>query len=316
MILTSIDEAAHHLKQNKVVAIPTETVYGLAANAFSEEAVQSIYDLKKRPRNNPLILHIANRNRLDNLAAFVPEKARLLADVFWPGPLTLVLEKKETIPSWITSGKKTVAIRVPDQSLTLELLQKLDFPLAAPSANLFGETSPTQPEHVVSAFGEKVPVLDGGICQKGLESTILGFDGEDVILYRHGPITLENLEKLVGKIHVKTSNQTAPEAPGMLAKHYAPKTEFYLTNDLKKLQKVFENRKIGILHFSQTFSTPSIVHQEVLSSTKDLDEAAHNLYACIRRLDESGADILIGEYVPEKGIGKAINDRLRRAATK
>jgi L-threonylcarbamoyladenylate synthase len=181
---TDIEKCAQLLREGKLVAIPTETVYGLAANAFNQDAVVSIYEAKNRPFFDPLIIHTDSVDKAKNFVSFFPEKAKRLADVFWPGPLTLLLPRSNEVPDVVTSGLDNVAIRVPDHELTLKLLEQLDFPLAAPSANPFGYVSPTEPEHVQKQLGNKIPyILDGGKCKVGIESTIIGFDGEDTMVW-------------------------------------------------------------------------------------------------------------------------------------
>ena len=200
MITKSLENAIITLRKNELIAIPTETVYGLAGNAYNETAIKKIFELKKRPFYNPLIVHIKSLAYLQEIASDIPDNALKLAKVFWPGPLTLVLKKQKHISDLITAGKNTVAVRVPSHPLTLDLLNKLDFPLVAPSANPFGSISPTHAEHVFNYFGEELNIiLDGGECEKGLESTIIGFENNQTLLYRHGAISLEEIEKIIGK---------------------------------------------------------------------------------------------------------------------
>jgi L-threonylcarbamoyladenylate synthase len=234
MINTDISKAKEILQKNGLVAIPTETVYGLAGNAFSDIAIKKIFELKKRPFYNPLIVHLKAASSIFDVASEIPESAFILAEKFWPGPLTLVLNKKDHISDLISAGKKTVAVRVPKHPLTLALLDQLDFPLAAPSANPFGSISPTSAAHVFNYFGKKIEViLDGGECEKGLESTIIGFENAHPILYRHGSISLEEIKKITGKLGIRTKNDSSPNSPGMLSRHYAPMTDTYLTNETK-----------------------------------------------------------------------------------
>jgi L-threonylcarbamoyladenylate synthase len=317
MITTNLDKAISALNQGELVAIPTETVYGLAANAFTEDAVNKIFSLKNRPSFNPLIVHIKSIDYLDNIAQDIPEKAIILAKHFWPGPLTLVLTKKDTIPEAVTGGKNTVAIRVPNHPTALELLNKLNFPLAAPSANPFGSISPTTSQHVQTYFGDKLEViLEGGTCKNGLESTIIGFDNNEAILYRHGAITINDVEKVIGKIGFKTKDNKKPEAPGMLSKHYAPKKETFLTNNVKELYKNFTDKKVGFILFKDFFSPNKNCYKEILSEIGNLEEAAMNLYKALHQLDNSDCDIIIAERFPDEGLGKTINDRLERAVKK
>lgn len=317
MITTDIDKAKQVLLKNELIALVTETVYGLAGNAFSEIAIKKIFELKKRPFYNPLIVHLKSAACISDVAMEIPESALLLADKFWPGPLTLVLKKQEHISDLITAGKKTVALRVPNHPLALALLNTLEFPLVAPSANPFGSISPTSATHVFNYFGEALEViLDGGECEKGLESTIVGFENDQPVLYRRGSISVEDIEKIVGKLSIATNNDKSPSAPGMLSRHYAPKTVTYLTNDIAELLKSFEGKKIGLLLFKNPLLINTIVHQEILSKSGGLEEAAKNLYAAMHRLDQNNLDVIIAERLPDEGLGKTINDKLERATKK
>lgn len=315
MITTDIDKAKQALLLNDIIAMPTETVYGLAGNAYNESAIKKIFALKRRPFYNPLIVHIKSSLFLNNVAREIPELAIKLAEHFWPGPLTLVLKKQPNIPEIVTSGKDTVAVRVPNHALALELLNQLDFPLAAPSANPFGSISPTSAEHVSNYFKDELDlILDGGECERGVESTIIGFENNKPILYRHGSISIEEIEKLIGKINIAVKNDSNPISPGMLSRHYAPSTITYLTNNIPELLKSFQGRKIGLLLFNKEIKSKDIQVQEVLSKTGDLNDAAKNLYEALHRLDKNNLDIIIAERFPDEGLGKTINDRLQRAA--
>lgn len=317
MVTKDIIRAKEALANNELIAIPTETVYGLAGNAYNETAIKKIFELKNRPFYNPLIVHIKSAAYIENIACDIPDIARKLAEVFWPGPLTLVLKKQEHVSDLITSGKKTVAVRVPNHPLTLALLNSLDFPLAAPSANPFGSISPTNTKHVVNYFGESLDViLEGGECEKGLESTIIGFENNLPILYRHGTIPLEEIEFITGKLGIITDNDKSPNSPGMLSRHYAPKTDTYLTNNIPELIKCFERKKIGLLVFNKKIKDNKIQHQEILSESGDYNEAARNLYAAMHRLDENKLDVILLERLPNIGLGKTINDKLNRATKK
>ena len=314
IISKDITKAVSILNNEDVVAIPTETVYGLAGNIYSKKAIKTIFKTKNRPFFNPLIVHIPSVNALPKIVSYIPEKAKLLAKAFWPGPLTLVLKKKSTIPDLITAGKDTVAVRVPNHPITLKLLQHLDFPLAAPSANPFGSISPTCAQHVEGYFKNTIKlILDGGSCQKGIESTIIGFENDTPVVYRLGSTTIEAIETVVGTITIKNKKDTAPNAPGMLARHYAPTTLTVLTNAVSETIKNYPNKRIGILVFSKPVNNPVIQHQIVLSKNKNISEAATNLYAALHQLDKQNLDIIIAERLPDSELGKAINDRLQRA---
>ena len=317
IISSSIVKAVALLNQEQIIGIPTETVYGLAGNIYSSKAIERIFEIKKRPFFNPLIVHIKSAAALSEIARDIPEKAALLAKVFWPGPLTLVLKKQIAIPDLVTGGKDTVAVRVPNHPVTLALLNQLAYPLAAPSANPFGSISPTTANHVADYFAEELSmVLDGGPCQRGIESTIIGFENGEPILYRLGSLAVEDIEAVVGPVKMITHDDIAPEAPGMLSKHYAPLTTTFLTADVKKKLITVPNQKIGVLVFQKRIEDSNIAQQEVLSPTGNLAEAASQLYAALHRLDNSLLDCIIAERFPDFGLGKTINDRLKRATQK
>ena len=314
IISKDISKAVELLSNNELVAIPTETVYGLAGNIYSEKAIKTIFETKQRPFFNPLIVHIASVNDLEKIVESIPEKARLLADMFWPGPITLVLKKKNTIPNLITAGKATVAVRVPNHPTTLELLRQLDFPLAAPSANPFNRISPTKPEHVEDYFKDQIKmVLDGGPCAKGIESTIIGFENDEPIIYRLGSTSIEAIEAVVGKLEIKNKKEAAPDAPGMLERHYAPKTKTILTDHLQKSIAEYYGKRIGLLLYNDILNDDNIDFKIVLTQGQDLEGAASKLYDALHQLDKQDLDIIIAERLPDYGLGKSINDRLARA---
>ncbi|GAB1856153.1 L-threonylcarbamoyladenylate synthase [Flavobacteriaceae bacterium MHTCC 0001] len=323
IISKDIAKAVTLLNNEALVAIPTETVYGLAGNIYSEKAVKLIFETKQRPFFNPLIVHIPSVTYLDTVVSHVPAKAKVLADTFWPGSLTLVLPKKNSIPDLITAGKDTVAVRVPNHAVTLELLKRLEFPLAAPSANPFNRISPTTAQHVESYFNDKIKmVLDGGACKNGIESTIIGFENDTPIVYRLGSIALEAIEAVVGTVVVKNSSakqsesekDSSPEAPGMLDKHYAPTTSTILSNNILNDLKHYNHKKVGVLSFKDSYKNENIHHQIILSETGDMAEAASKLYDALHQLDRLDLDVIIVEVLPNYGLGKSVNDRLRRAA--
>ena len=311
-----IERAAAYLRQGQLVAIPTETVYGLAGNALDVKAVSSIFETKNRPSFDPLILHVASLEQVGPFVSEFPEKLKCLAEAFWPGPLTVLLPRKASVPDLVTSGLDRVAVRVPNHPLTLALLAQLDFPLAAPSANPFGYISPTQAGHVDAQLGTQIPyILDGGACAVGLESTIVGMEGEQVVIYRLGGLDLSKIEALVGQVIVQAHSSSNPSAPGQLASHYAPRKPFVLGN-LQELvpQLIQQGKEVGVLSFSTHFPGISAERQVTLSPTQNLQEAAQRLFMGMRLLDESAADLILAEFVPEIGLGRAINDRLKRAA--
>lgn len=317
MISTNISFAKKLLEDEQVIGLPTETVYGLAGNIFSEKAISTIYKIKQRPSFNPLIVHIKDIGALEKVAIQIPAKAYQLARVFWPGPLTLLLPKHPSISNQITAGKNTVAVRIPNHPVALALLASLDFPLAAPSANPFTRISPTTAEQVDAYFQNEIPlVLQGGICKNGVESTIIGFDEDRVILYRYGAIPMEAIEAEVGEVDIYIQNEKNPEAPGMLMKHYSPLTSVIFTDNMSAEIEKQANKKIGLIVFQHASSAIELKYQQVLSEKGDLQEAAAHLYQALHHLDTLQLDLIITEKFPDKSLGKTINDRLRRAAEK
>jgi L-threonylcarbamoyladenylate synthase len=298
-----IEKAKQILQQSGLVAIPTETVYGLAANALDKDAVLKIFEAKNRPHFDPLIIHTDSLEKVKQFVSGFPEWAEQLAKAFWPGPLTLLLPKNKLIPDLVTSGLPQVAIRMPNHSLTLKLLKSLDFPLAAPSANPFGYISPTKAEHVAAQLEGNVGyILDGGSCEVGLESTIVGFEDGKITVYRLGGLPLEDIEKIAGMVEVRINQSSNPKAPGMLKSHYAPKKPLFI-GDVETFLKENTGKKVGIISL------------EKLSPSKNLKEAAHNLFSALRDLDRSDVDVIIAEKFSDDFLGRAINDRLQRAAT-
>jgi L-threonylcarbamoyladenylate synthase len=306
-----ITRAKALLAQGDVVAIPTETVYGLAANALDVAAVTKIFDVKNRPQFDPLIVHVSDLVAAQSYVEDIPAEAKELTRNFWPGPLTLLLKKKKIVPDLVTSGLDTVGIRCPDHELTRRLLQTLSFPLAAPSANPFGYVSPTTAQHVAAQLGDRIPyILDGGACRVGVESTIIGFEDNVPTVYRLGGLSLEQIEDVVGRVQVLTHSSSNPKAPGQLQSHYAPRKKVIL-GDIAELLQQYPAHTTGILTYQQDFHSP---FQMVLSPDGSLEQAAQNLFAALRAFDRMPIDYIIAELVPETGLGRAINDRLRRAA--
>lgn len=316
MIGTNLSQAVKLLKQGQVVAIPTETVYGLAGNALDLNAISEIFHVKQRPSFDPLIIHIANLSDAHKWVKEIPASLLSLATQFMPGPLTLLLERQSIIPDLITAGSTHVALRIPAHPLTQRLLQQLDFPLAAPSANPFGYISPTQALHVQQQLGEKIPyILDGGPCPVGLESTIIGLENEQITVFRKGGLAIEAIEQTIDqRVQVKPFSSSNPQAPGMLKSHYAPHTPFFL-DQLETILQQFEKERVGYLGYKDY--TPLIPRDQQirLSPQGNYKEAAQNLFAAMRTLDNRGLDAIVAELLPEKDLGLAINDRLRRAAT-
>jgi len=317
VITNDLNQVKAALVNDDIIALPTETVYGLAANIYSRSAIEKVYKLKMRPANNPLIVHISKPSILNEVAKNIPSKALELANVFWPGPLTLILEKNDQIPDRITAGKKTVAVRIPNHPIALKLLNSLNFPLAAPSANPSGSISPTSAEHVSLYFKKELNfILDGGSCLHGLESTIIGFENNNPILYRLGAITIEKIEEIIGPIKVKNQNDSDPSSPGMLSKHYSPKTQIQIIENICDAVKQNKTKKIGVLSLEKKSRLDSQIYQEVLSPSGNIEEAAKNFYAALHRLDHMNLDLIVTSFFPDKGIGKTINDRLKRAVKK
>lgn len=309
-----LHRAAAIVRKGGVVAFPTETVYGLGADAFNPLAVARIFEIKNRPFFDPLIVHVANWGELQDLVASLPPRAQSLIRRFWPGPLTLVLKKRDEVPDLVTAGLPTVAVRMPKHDLALALIRQSGCPLAAPSANPFGYVSPTTAEHVRSQLGEKVDlILDGGPCEVGLESTILSLVNEKPVLLRPGGLPLEEIESVIGPIETSPVGEARPSSPGRLPKHYAPRTPVLLDWQGKN-PEAYGSKRIGLLAFRKADETFPFQHVEVLSPTGDLREAAAHLFAAIRRLDALNLDLIFAEPVPEVGLGRAIMDRLRRAS--
>lgn len=310
---SSVETAKKLLEQGSLVAIPTETVYGLAGNAMRPEVVVNIFEVKDRPYFDPLIVHVSSIEKARDYVTEITSPAAALAHRFWPGPLTLLLPKTTNIPDLVTAGLDRVGLRCPDHLLTQQLLLALDFPLAAPSANPFGYVSPTTAEHVMHQLGQKISyILDGGPCKVGIESTIVGWENSQAIVYRLGGLTIDQIESEIGKVHIEAHSSSSPQAPGQLQNHYSPAKRFLLGN-VQNLVREHHLKKPGILTFQKTEVLPKATHL-VLSKTGDLHEAARNLFGMLRQLDQMDVDAVVAEEVPNVGIGRAINDRLRRAA--
>ena len=312
---TDVGIAAKLLIRGEAVAIPTETVYGLAANALDIKAVTKIFTIKQRPTFDPLIIHLADFSMVYDYVLEVPKQFRQLAEKFSPGPLTFLLRKKSNIPDLVTSGSPYVAVRIPAHPITRELLNKVNFPLAAPSANPFGYVSPTTAQHVVDQLGNKIYyILDGGPSTVGVESTIIGMNERgEVEVLRKGGLSVESIEAEIGKVIVRETSSSNPTAPGMLSSHYAPRVPLVL-GDIDVLSLMGESERIGIISFNRFLPHIPQQHQVVLSGSSSFAEAAYNLFAGMRYLDSCNLDVIYAELIPEKDLGIAINDRLRRAA--
>lgn len=307
--------AASVLKLGGLVALPTETVYGLGANALDARAVARIFAAKERPFFDPLIVHLADSSWWPRVVLDFPPVAELLAKQFWPGPLTLVLPKNAAIPDIVTAGMPSVAIRVPDHPLTREVLRLADVPVAAPSANPFGRLSPTTAEHVRQQLGDRVDlILDGGPCRVGVESTILQLHGDEVVCLRPGGVPLEVIEHLigpVGRFAPRDSDSERPAAPGMLASHYAPRTKLVIVDEIPVARP---SQQSGLLLLKPSDCAKGFARVETLSRDGDLVEAASHFFQALHRLDQAGLDVILATPFPDEGLGLALNDRLKRAA--
>ncbi|MCF8422272.1 MAG: threonylcarbamoyl-AMP synthase [Chitinophagaceae bacterium] len=315
MITSDISYAVNALNQGALVAIPTETVYGLAGSAFNEQAIQKIFQLKNRPTCNPLILHTHSINEVLKFVKEIPPTAMKLAEAFWPGPLTLLLPRKSNIPLSVTAGSHLVAVRIPNHRVTLDLLKQLDFPLVAPSANPYTRISPTNSKMVDEYFGDTLPcILEGDICAKGIESTIVGFHDNAPVIYRQGAISVDAIEFIAGKSKVLATVKERATTPGMSPMHYAPRTRFQIVDCISNF--IIQNPilHIGVLTLGKTAieqPNTTCIH---LSIMRDLEEASANLYKSMYELDGMELDCIIIERFPEVGIGKSLNDRISRAS--
>lgn len=311
----SIDEAVRSIRGGGVAAFPTETVYGLGADVFQPDAVAKIFQVKGRPQSNPLIAHIADAGQVALLASVVPDAARCLMDAFWPGPLTLVLPKQETVPDVVTGGLPTVGIRMPAQPIALDLIRRCGTPLAAPSANRFTCTSPTTATHVNDQLGDRCPVvIDGGACRVGVESTVVSFADAVPVILRPGGIPNEAIAERLGCVNgfARSVAPAAPaESPGMMPNHYAPATKLSAYHEIPEAYR--SRSDVGIILFRpSTLPYSGVV--EILSGCGDAQEAAANFFAAVQRLDCLDLREIVVEYAPDHGLGRALNNRLSKAA--
>jgi L-threonylcarbamoyladenylate synthase len=307
----NIDYASRMLKDDGIVVIPTETVYGLGGNAININSINKIYSLKKRPKNDPLICHTDSLDKILKHVNKIPETAYKLAEKFWPGPMTIIFEKKNIIPNLTTSNLNTVAFRIPKKKITLELFKSLNFPVAAPSANIFGYISPTSIEHVHKNFSNGIDyILDGGNCKLGIESTILGLKKNKILIYRLGSLILNDIKK-IGDIELFNNEENYP---GSFKTHYSPRKKLYI-GDIKSLCKSYQHKKIGILCFDKKYEYVDKKKQIVLSDKSCLNEASRNLYSSLYKLDSmKNIEIIISSLLPNDFIGTTINDRLKKSA--
>lgn len=312
-----INRARQVLESGGLVAIPTETVYGLAGNALNGEVVAKIFEAKNRPSFDPLIVHVSSIEQARTFVEEIPSQAEALAAKHWPGPLTILLKRKSIIPDLVTSGLDTVAIRVPAHELTQNLLRLLDFPLAAPSANPFGYVSPTTAEHVNQQLGDQLDyILDGGPCIVGIESTIVSFESDTPRVLRLGGLSIEAIEAVIGRVEVNLHSSSKPDAPGMLKSHYAPNTQIMLAEDFHP-ERIGDTSRIGALVFNDYIEGLDLENQFVLSKSGNMNEAARRLFTGLRILDQrEDIDTIVTAFVPNQGLGRAINDRIKRATAK
>ncbi len=300
------------LRRGGLVAFPTETVYGLGANAFDARAVARVFEAKARPSFDPLITHLADASALPDLVGPLPAMVSALAERFWPGPLTLIVARPSTIPPIVTSGLDTMAVRVPDHPVARALIAEAGVPIAAPSANRFGRLSPTRAEHVVAGLGDAVDlILDGGPTRYGIESTIVDARSGRAVVRRLGALSVEEIEQVTGSVELALGNSGVPAAPGTLTAHYAPRTPIRIVDNSTAAPVDAELR--GYLAFRDR-PTSRYAAVEVLSPGGDLTQAAARLFDALHRLDAAGVTEILAERVPDTGLGRAINDRLQRAA--
>lgn len=305
--------AADLLKSGQVIAIPTETVYGLAADIANKQAVKQIFALKGRPENHPLIIHISNIEQLTDYAVQIPDYALQLARHFWPGPLTLVLFKSDLVGDWVTGGQDTVGIRIPNHPLALQLIEQVGSPLAAPSANRFGKISPTHPEHVRAEFNDAIHILEGGACEVGIESTIIDATQHDVCtILRPGMISEQQIQAVLGSnIRIEKPNDKSRKVSGTLKSHYAPNKPTFMFNDAATLQMLIEEHGNAYgLYLSEQYAA-----RFPQASQMPANECAYaqSIYDALRKADNSGQDIILIEKPPFSAEWAAITDRLERS---
>ena len=307
--------AAETIRQGGLVAFPTETVYGLGADARNPIAVARVFDAKHRPAIDPLIVHVAGPEEAGKYGKLADRQARILMEQFWPGPLTLVVPKTELVPDIVTAGLDTVALRMPAHETALALIRASRTAIAAPSANPFGYVSPTEAQHVAQHLSESVDlILNGGRCPLGIESTIISLTGALPCLLRAGGTPLEAIERIIGKIERATFSPDRPQAPGQLARHYATSTPLVILAGDPDAPVLWPGEKVGLLTLRPIDHPERYAAIEILSPKGDLREAAANFFAALRRLDSLALDRLVAAPMPEEGLGLAIMDRLRRCA--
>ena len=310
----AVERAVAFLRDRQVVALPTETVYGLVADALLAEAVAKIFETKARPHFDPLIVHLPDRSWLERLTLVddsIRSLVNQLVDRFWPGPLTIVLPRREVVPLIVTAGLATVAVRMSAHPLFAEIVQTFGGPVAAPSANRFGRISPTSAADVLEELSGRIAlIVDGGPTHHGIESTVVALRDGAIEILRSGPITREELTPFG---EVRASESRASESPGQLPTHYRPQTPLKIVEDISRVD-VPRGKRYGALLWSDQPFSETFVESRRLSTTNDLQEAAANLFRQLRELDRAGLDCIVAEALPDEGLGRAIMDRLRRAA--
>ncbi|MEK4027708.1 MULTISPECIES: L-threonylcarbamoyladenylate synthase [Bacillaceae] len=320
-----IEEAADLLKQNEVVAFPTETVYGLGGNALSDEAAAKIFAAKGRPADNPLIVHIASKQQVADVAVNISETAERLMEAFWPGPLTIILEKQPNrLSEVVTAGLETVAVRMPDHPVAMAVIREAGLPIAAPSANRSGKPSPTSAKHVRDDLdGMIAGIIDGGDTGVGVESTVVDCTGDIPVILRPGGITKEEIEEVAGEAGIDaalTDAKQRPKSPGMKYKHYAPEAPVYLLDGSRKWiqsnidEQRQQGKKVGVLTTEENLSFYEADVVFPCGSRQDLRTVAHSLYDVLRAFNETDVDIIYSEVFPTSGVGLAIMNRLEKAA--
>ena len=323
--LAKIKIAAEEIKKGNLVAFPTETVYGLGADVLNEKAVAKIFQAKGRPFNDPLIVHIADVKELNRLSKHVPPVALKLAKVFWPGPLTLVLKKSELVSDIITASLDTVAIRMPADNIALSLIREAQTPIVAPSANIFGRTSPTNAQHVEDDLSGKIEmIIDGGKTKVGVESTVLEITAKPIQMLRAGGVSVEQLKEVIGQVKIGEELERVFRSPGMLNSHYSPRARLILVEEREEAQvrEVFrlaleykvQGFKVGIMAKEENQSKYNGFQVKVIGKGSELNICATNLFSTLRSFDKEGFEIIIAEGLEEQGLGLAIMERLRKAA--
>ncbi len=319
-----IEQAAEAIRNKGLVAFPTETVYGLGANALDPEAVAGIFEAKKRPLDDPLIVHISDIKTLHTLSVSFPPEAVKLVDRFWPGPLTVVLKKKEIVPDIVTTGLETVAIRMPSNPIARKLIETSGVPIAAPSANLFGRPSPTSAAHVIDDLDGRIDmVLDGGGAEIGIESTVVEFIEGEVMVLRPGGTEVEEIKSVLGNVNISVGTGREGRSPGKYPQHYSPRARVMVSEDVPSQVEntlsmysdmLKKGRRVGIMAKEEHAENYKKFDSKVLGSGEDGKTCASRLFHIFREFDAEGVDVIIAEGVSEKGLGLAVMNRLRKAA--